>query len=50
MIMSVFEHNETPRVARCSRNYSLLAYIGTGGVSHDVFLQEDEDVLIKCVS
>ena len=32
MIMSVPEHNYTMVVARCSRNYSLLAYNGTGGV------------------
>ena len=33
MITSVFEHNYTLTVARCSRNYSLLAYNGTGDVS-----------------
>ena len=38
-ITSVFERNLTLRVARCSRNYSLLVYNGTG-----VFLQEDEYV------
>ena len=30
---SVFERDLTLKVARCSRNYSLLAYNGTGGVS-----------------
>ena len=40
MITSVFECNEAIRVARCSRNYSLLAYNGSGG--------EDEDVLSVC--
>ena len=33
MITSVFERNLTLRVARCSRNYSLWAYNGTGDVS-----------------
>ena len=33
MITSVFEHNYTLRVARCSRIYILFAYNGTGGVS-----------------
>ena len=39
MITSIFERNETLRVASCCRNYSLLAYNGTFGV----FIQ-DEDV------
>ena len=34
MITSVFERNQTLRVAKCCRTYSLLAYNGTstGGV------------------
>ena len=32
IITSVFERNQSLRVARCSCNYSLLAYNGTGGV------------------
>ena len=32
-ITSVFERDYPLKVARCSRNYSLLAYNGTGGVS-----------------